>query len=223
MRGLESDLWNLEFGIWSPGKHDEWMKRHAPAAARNREPILHVLERVLPADGMILEVGSGSGEHAVFAAPRLSGRTWQPTDVDPDALLSIEAWRNELPAENLLIPQRLDVRQRPWPFRDLAAVVSINVIHISPWGVCEALVEGAADALRPEGVLFFYGPFKIDGRHSAPSNEAFDASLRSRDPAWGVRDLADVRRLAEKHGLKERDLVPMPANNFSVVFERLVR
>jgi SAM-dependent methyltransferase len=199
------------------------MKRHAPAAARNREPILRVLERVLPAEGTILEIGSGSGEHAVFAAPRLPGRRWQPTDADPEALASIEAWRDEHPAENLLAPLRFDAREWPWPFRALAAVVSINVIHISPWEVCEALVEGAAEALRPDGVLYFYGPFKIDRRHTAPSNEAFDASLRTQDPRWGVRDLADVRRLAERHGMNERELVPMPANNFSVVFEKFVR
>lgn len=197
------------------------MKLHAPAAGRNREPILRVLEQVLPPAGTVLEIGSGSGEHAVFVAPRLPGRLWQPTDVDSQSVASVESWRKEDPAENLLPARRFDARERPWPFHDLAAVVSINVIHISPWEVCEALIEGSSDALRADGVLYFYGPFKIDGRHTALSNEAFDASLRSRDPAWGVRDLADVRRLAESYGLRERELVPMPANNFSVVFEKV--
>lgn len=196
------------------------MKRHAPAAVRNREPILDVLQKVLPPQGTILEIGSGSGEHAVFAAPRLHGRIWQPTDVDPEALASIEAWREELSAENLLAPRRLDARERPWPFRVLSAVIAINVIHISPWEVCEALVEGAGEALQPGGVLYLYGPFRIDGRHTTLSNEAFDTNLRARDPAWGVRDLTDVRRLAERHGLQEQGLFPMPANNFSVVFQR---
>jgi len=196
------------------------MRLHSAAAARNREPILHVLERVVPARGTILEIGSGSGEHAVFAAPRLPGRLWQPTDVDPDALASIRAWREELPLENLLAPLRFDARDRPWAFSDLAAIVSINVIHISAWDVCEGLIEGAAGALRPGGVLYLYGPFRIDGRHTAPSNEAFDASLRARDPSWGVRDLADVRGLAERRGLVPDSVVPMPANNLSVVFRR---
>jgi SAM-dependent methyltransferase len=196
------------------------MRLRSPAAARNRAPILGVLARVVPAEGTILEVGSGSGEHAVFAAPRLPGRLWQPTDVDPDALESIRAWREELPSENLLAPLRFDPRERPWRFAELTAVVSINVIHISAWEVCEALIEGAAGALPPGGVLYLYGPFRIDGRHTAPSNEAFDASLRARDPAWGVRDLADVRRLAERRGLVQESEVSMPANNLSVVFRR---
>lgn len=197
------------------------MKRHAPAAARNREPILRILKQVLPSQGTVLEVGSGSGEHAVFIAPQLPGRLWQPTDVDPEALASIEAWRDELPAGNLLAPRRFDARERPWPFHDLAAVVSINVIHISPWEVCEALVEGAAGVLHPGGVLYLYGPFRIDGRHTTLSNEAFDTNLRAQNSAWGVRDLTEVRRLAQIHGLKEQGLFPMPANNFSVVFRRL--
>lgn len=196
------------------------MKRTSPAAARNREPILRVLDRVLPAEGLVLEVGSGSGEHAVFAAPRLPGRCWQPTDVDPEALASIQAWIDELPADSLLAPRHFDARERPWPFRDLAAVVAINVIHISPWEVCEGLVQGAAATLRADGVLYFYGPFRIEGRHTAPSNEAFDASLREQDPSWGVRDLADVRTLASRHGLEEKGVFPMPANNFSVAFDR---
>jgi len=198
------------------------MKRHAPAAARNSDPILRVLEQVLPPQGTILEVGSGSGEHAVFAAPRLPGRLWQPTDVDPEALASIQAWRDELPAENLLPPRRFDARERPWPFRDLTAVVSINVIHISPWEVCEAMVEGAAEALHSGGVLYLYGPFRIDGRHTTLSNEVFDANLRSQDSTWGVRDLADVRNLAAGHGFEEIGIFSMPANNFSVVFRRAV-
>lgn len=196
------------------------VKRYSPAAARNREPILAVLGEIVPQEGTILEVGSGSGEHAVVAASRFHGCRWQPTDIDSDSLASIQAWRKEHPAPNLLAPKRFDARELPWPFDDLAAVVSINVIHISPWEVCGALVRGAAASLRADGFLYLYGPFRIDGRHTAPSNEAFDASLRSQDPAWGVRDLGDVRRLAEQSGLRQERIVSMPANNFSVVFQR---
>jgi SAM-dependent methyltransferase len=206
--------------INSSWSHDEDMKRHAPAAVRNREPILQILERVLPERGTILEVGSGSGEHAVFFAPRLAGRVWQPTDADPEAVASIQAWRDELTAENLSAPRRFDVRERPWPFDELIGVVAINVIHISPWEVCEALIEGAGTALRPRGVLYLYGPFKFDGRHTAISNEVFDSSLQSQDPRWGVRDLADVRNLAARHGFEEEGVFTMPVNNFSVVFSK---
>jgi SAM-dependent methyltransferase len=198
------------------------MKRYSPAAARNRGAISGVLAEILPADGTILEIGSGSGEHAVFAAPRFPAHLWQPTDVDSEALASIQAWSEDVPVENLLAPRRFDAREQPWPFRDLAAVVAINVIHISAWAVCEALVAGAATTLRSDGVLYFYGPFRIDGQHTAPSNEAFDASLRAQDPTWGVRDLADVRQVAARVGLQERGVVPMPANNLSVVFRRSV-
>jgi len=196
------------------------MKRHAPAALRNREAILQVLEQILPEEGTILEVGAGSGEHAVFFAPRFPTVRWQPTDADPAAVASIAAWREELPADILLAPRRFDVRDGRWLFGDLAGVIAINVIHISPWEVCEALIEGAARALQPGGLLYFYGPFKIDGRHTALSNEAFDANLRSQDPTWGVRDLADVRALAARHGLKEKRVFPMPVNNLSVVFDK---
>lgn len=191
---------------------------HAPATARNRDPILEVLHRVLPPAGLVLEVASGSGEHAVWFAPRLPGLTWQPSDPDSVARQSIEAWRQATAAGNLLPPLDLDVRRWPWPVERAEAVVAINMIHISPWAATEGLVRGAT-ALLPVGApLVLYGPFRREGRHTAPSNEAFDADLRMRDPSWGVRDLEAVAEAAEAFDLAE--VVAMPANNFTVVLRR---
>jgi SAM-dependent methyltransferase len=190
----------------------------APAVARNRDPILTVLRRVLPPAGTILEIASGTGEHAVHFATGLPGVTWQPTDRDPDALRSIAAHRAAAGLPNLLPPLELDVTAPAWPVERADAVVSINMIHIAPWAAAERLVAGAARLLAPGGVLFLYGPFMEDGRHTAPSNAAFDESLRARDPEWGVRDLRDVEALAGRHGFTLAKRVAMPANNLSAVF-----
>ncbi len=192
----------------------------APAVARNRDPILAVLRRVLPARGTVLEIASGTGEHAVHFAAALPGLTWQPTDRDAVALRSIEARRVQEKLPNLLAPLQLDVASQSWPLDRADAVVCINMIHISPWRAAESLFAGAARVLRPDGVLFLYGPYKEGGRHTAPSNDAFDADLRARNPEWGVRDLDDVGALAAKHGLDLVERVAMPANNLSVVFRR---
>lgn len=192
----------------------------APAVARNRDPILAVLRRVLPMRGLVLEIASGTGEHAVHFAAALPGITWQPTDRDTDALRSIAAWRASTGLPNVLAPLELDVASPAWPGERADALVCINMIHISPWRAAEALMAGAGRMLPSGGVLFLYGPFKEGGRHTAPSNEAFDASLRARDPEWGVRDLDDVRRLATSHGLDFVERVAMPTNNLSVVFAR---
>jgi len=203
------------------------MKRNAPATERNRSFILDVLRGVLPERGRVLEIASGSGQHAVFFAAHLPGVVWQPSDPDPAALASIEAWRAEAGLPNLRPPVALDVRREGWPREALEAppdaVVCINMIHIAPWSACEALVRGAAGALAEGGVLYLYGPYRIGGAFTAPSNAAFDASLRAQDPAWGVRDLEAVTELAAAHGLQREAVVPMPANNHSIVFRLAAR
>jgi SAM-dependent methyltransferase len=195
----------------------------SPAVARNRDPILSVLRRVLPARGLVLEVASGSGEHAVHFAAALPHLTWQPTDLDPEARASIEAHRDAARLPNLLAALELDATASQWPVAQADAVVSINMIHIAPWSAAQGLMAGAARLLRAGGILFLYGPFKDHGHHTAPSNAAFDASLRARDPAWGVRDIADVRDLAAQHGFDLTERVAMPANNMSLVLRRAVK
>lgn len=199
------------------------MKLHAPATARNREPIRGVLATALADGADVLEIGAGTGEHAVHFAAAFPGVTWRPTDVEPESLASIDAWAAEAGTRNVRPAARLDVTEHPWPGiadGSIDAVVSINMIHIAPWDACEGLIAGAGRALRPGGVLVLYGPFRLDGRHTAPSNAAFDRSLRAMDPAFGVRDLADVTDEAEAGGFAFETRIAMPANNFSVVFRR---
>jgi cyclopropane fatty-acyl-phospholipid synthase-like methyltransferase len=190
----------------------------APAVARNREPILAVLRRTLPAQGTVLEIASGTGEHAVHFAAALPHLTWQPTDVDVDALQSISAHLASAQLPNLLPVLPLDVCSPAWPVMRADAVVAINMIHISPWRATEGLMEGAARMLPTDGPLFLYGAFREGGRHTAPSNAAFDANLRASNPEWGVRDLDQVADLARWHGLHLVERVAMPANNLSLVF-----
>ncbi|MFP4136979.1 MAG: DUF938 domain-containing protein [Halomonas sp.] len=192
----------------------------SPAALRNRQPIRRVLQAVLPARARVLEVASGSGEHAVYLAGAVPGWTWWPSDPDPRALASIGAWRETAALANLRPPRQLDVLHDDWPMAPLDAVVSINLLHISPWRVTEALMAGAGALLVTGGVLYLYGPFRQEGRHTAPSNAAFDADLRARDPRWGIRDLDAVSAEAERHGLILDRVVDMPANNLSVVFRQ---
>jgi len=193
---------------------------YRPHVARNREPILEVLKRVLPRQGLVLEVASGSGEHAAYFAKALPGLSWQPTDPDAEALASIAAHRAAAGGSNLLPPLQLDVTEGEWPVARADAILCSNMIHIASWTACEGLIAGAARVLPPGGILYLYGPYKIDGRHTAPSNQAFDDDLRARNPLWGIRDLADVVALAEQHGFTLAETVPMPANNLSVVFRR---
>jgi SAM-dependent methyltransferase len=188
--------------------------------ARNREPILAVLKRVLPSAGLVVEVASGSGEHAVFFAKGLPALSWQPTDPDAGALASIAAHRAAAQAPNLLAPVRLDATAERWPVERADAVVCNNMIHITPWAVSEGLIAGARRILPAGGVLYLYGPYRIDGRHTAPSNQDFDTWLRAQNAAWGIRDLADVTDLAARHGFAPAETVPMPANNLSVIFRR---
>lgn len=198
-------------------------RQSSPSTARNREPILAVLQRVLPSEARVLELASGAGEHAVFFARAMPGLLWQPSDPSADARASIAAWSADEGLANVLPPVAIDVRDKVCGVESSApfdALVAINMIHISPWEATLGLVAGAGRLLRPGGVLFTYGPYKRDGRHTAPSNEAFDASLRSRDSAWGIRDVADVEAAANGQGLRLAEIVEMPANNLSLVFVR---
>lgn len=198
-------------------------RRHAPAVARNRGPILEVLARLLAKPGVVLEVASGTGEHAAYFAEALPHLIWQPSERDPDAIASIVAWCHGLP--NVRPPLRLDVAQTPWPrgavstVGTIDAIFSANLIHIAPWDACLGLLRGAACHLAPGGLLVLYGPFAIGGEHTAPSNAAFDADLRARNPAWGVRDLEAVVAAARDCGLALRERIAMAANNQTVVFE----
>jgi hypothetical protein len=192
----------------------------APAVARNRDPILAVLRDVLPAAGIVLEIASGSGEHAVHFAAALPHLAWQPTDPDAQARGSIAAHAARAGLANLLPPLELDASAPVWPVTRADALVSINMIHIAPWRATQGLMAGAARLLSAGSPLYLYGPYREHGRHTAPSNAAFDASLQARNPAWGVRDLDAVVALAAEHGLTLQHTVAMPANNLSVIFRR---
>jgi len=193
---------------------------YRPHVARNRDPILDVLRRVLPAQGLVLEVASGSGEHAAYFAKSLPSLFWQPTDPDPRALASIAAHRTAANAPNLLVPLHLDVIAEQWPVERADALLCNNMIHIAPWTACMGLMADGERLLRAGGILYLYGPYRIDGRHTAPSNEAFDTQLRGQNAEWGIRDLADVMALAGRHDFTLAETVQMPANNLSVIFRR---
>jgi SAM-dependent methyltransferase len=196
------------------------MKRHAPATERNREPLLTVLREVLPTEGTLLEVASGTGQHAVYFARAFPGLTWQPTDGDAAALESIDAWRAEEGLTNMLPARVLDASSDAWPVSHADAMLCVNMIHIAPWSACQGLMRGAARVLRPGGRLVLYGPYFVEGRETAPSNLAFDESLKARDPSWGVRELGAVTAEAARHGLQRERVVEMPSNNLTVVFTR---
>lgn len=193
-------------------------KLEHPSSERNKQPILEVLRRILPLCGTVLEIAGGSGQHAVFFAEHLPGLSWLSTDIDEERLASIRAWRADSKCSNLLEPCRLDVLDEDWDIGTVDAVFSSNMVHITPWECCLGLLAGARRHLAPGGMLIFYGPFRIGGEHTAPSNAAFDESLRGRDPKWGVRDLEAIRDAAEGLVLVER--VEMPANNQMLVFRK---
>lgn len=199
------------------------MKRHAPATERNRAPLLEVLRSVLPTQGDVLEIASGSGEHAVFFAAALPALRFFPTDIDPAALASIDAWGTERGLDNLQPAQALDVCAWPWPRRTADAILCINMIHIAPFSACEGLLRGARELLPQGAPLVLYGPFREGGLHTAESNERFDEWLANQNPAWGVRDLDEVLSLAREHGLLHEQTVTMPANNRTVVLRRASR
>ena len=198
---------------------------YAAATQRNREPILAVLQRVLPSRGTVLEIASGTGEHGVFFAEQLTGLTFQPSDPDPAHRASIAAWIAAGGVANVRAPLALVTTIPDWETdpdipRDLAAVLCINMIHIAPWEAALGLVRGAAALLGTGGVLYLYGPYKRGGEHTAASNAAFDRSLRAQDGTWGVRDLEAVVAAAGAQGFALAEVVQMPANNLSVVLKR---
>lgn len=195
-------------------------RRSAPHVARNAGPIADVLAQILPARGMVLELASGSGEHSLCFAREFPRLLWQPSDPEPAALRSIEAWRLESGLFNLLPAIPLDVRAADWPVPQTDAILCINMIHISPWAATAGLMRGAGRLLAAGAPLYLYGPYRRVGVETAPSNEAFDESLRARDPEWGLRSLEEVEAEAGKHGLQLDRIAEMPANNLSVVFRK---
>lgn len=196
------------------------MKLSSPSAQRNRGPISAVLADWLPESGLVLEVASGSGEHAVHFAQAFPQLEWQPTDPDPGAILSIEAWRTDSGLANLHEPVILDAAAQTWPVERAEAVLNINMVHISPWEAALGLLGGAARVLAPGGKLILYGPWIVDGLQTAQSNLAFDADLKRRNPAWGLRKVEDFAAEAEERGLLLADQREMPANNRMLLFIR---
>jgi SAM-dependent methyltransferase len=195
-------------------------RRYAPAAARNRDPILAVLREALPSSGLVLEIASGTGEHAVHFARALPGLQWQPSDPDPDARASIAAWREAEGLPNLLAPVALDAAAPDWPVDRADAMMCSNMIHISPWESTEGLMAGAGRLLQPGAPLVLYGPYRRAGHPFEPSNQAFDEDLKRRDARWGIRSLEDVSACAQAQGLELERVAEMPANNLCLVFTK---
>ncbi len=196
-------------------------RQYAPATLRNREFILDVLRDVLPPEGVVLEIASGSGEHVVHFARNLPSLVFQPSDPEPDALRSIAAWTKATNAANVRAPIVLDASQSVWPIASADGMICINMVHISPWDATLGLIKGAAVVLLPGSPLYLYGPYKREGFATAPSNKAFDRNLRDRNPIWGLRELESVATIAQSVGFSIPTVTEMPANNLSVVFRRM--
>jgi hypothetical protein len=196
------------------------LRRSAPAALRNREPIAEVLGRWLPQSGLVLEIASGSGEHAVYFAERFPGLDWQPTDIHPDALASIAAWRREAALPNVREPLKLDAASADWPIDRADAVLSINMVHISPWTSALGLLDGAGRVLACGAPLIMYGPWLKDDIATAESNLAFDADLKRRDPEWGLRRVEDFAEAALARRLRLEATCGMPANNLMLLLRK---
>ena len=204
-------------------------RKYALATQRNREPILQVLLEVLPPTGTILEIASGTGEHATYFAPRLKPRKWIPSDTDASLRESIVAWGKHSPCENLYQPLDIDASQQIWQVEkeelseisDIVGMVNINMIHISPWSACLGLMAAASRILPPLGILYLYGPYKQGGKHTALSNADFDQYLQEQNPQWGVRNLEDIVEVAKNNHLILQKTYQMPANNLSVVFKHV--
>jgi hypothetical protein len=201
---------------WPIGEDRGDGRRHSAAAERNKGPILEILERVLPREGVVLEIASGTGQHAVHFARAFPSIIWQPADIDAELRRSVASWVAAEKLANVREPIALDVLAPRWPIEAADAIVCINMIHVAPWEATLALFAGAR-RLSAE-VLFLYGPYRRFGTHTAPSNARFDGELRAHDPRWGVRDLEAVAEAAAAEGFALREVVPMPANNFSVAF-----
>jgi len=203
----------------------------APAFHRNHEAIWSAIAGFLnERDGDVLEIGSGTGQHVVTFARRSPRLTWWPSDIFSSHLGSIEAWRRHERLANVQAPQRVDLTDPAWAWRaedkpipPLAAILCVNVLHISPWRVSQNLLSGTGRFLRADGRLFVYGPFMRNGEHTSSSNAAFDATLRAENPEWGVRDIRDLSAFADKVGLSLAEIAPMPANNLVLAFARAVR
>jgi hypothetical protein len=195
----------------------------SPAAARNAAPIVEVLRRVLPLRGLALEIASGSGEHVVRFAAAMAGLVWQPSDPDEAARRSIDAHTRASGLSNIRPPVAIDAACPPWPVMRADALIAINMIHIAPWEAAIGLMAGAGATLPEGGVLYLYGPFREDGAHTAPSNAAFDDSLRARNASWGVRDIEAVAAAAAEQGLRLSERIAMPANNLSLIFRQAGR
>jgi len=195
-------------------------RQYAPATVRNRDFILDILRDVLPTTGVILEIASGSGEHVVHFASNFPRIVFQPSDPEQEALLSVAAWVKAAQVTNVRAPVVLDASQSPWPIASADGIICINMIHISPWDATVGLIRGAAAILPRGSPLYLYGPYKRKGFATAPSNQAFDQSLRDRNPTWGLRDLEAVATIAQSVGFSVPTVTEMPANNLSVVFRR---
>jgi SAM-dependent methyltransferase len=196
------------------------MKRHAPAADRNKEAILGVIREFLTNPSFVLTIAEGSGQHVVHFAKHLPHVTFLPTDADAEALASIDEYVNEALCKNVRPAKVLDVTSAEWPVEQADLVTCINMIHISPWSATEGLFRGAARILPPGGFLITYGPYRFSGDFGAASNKAFDESLRSRNPEWGVRDVDDLEKVAASCGMMLEGTMPMPANNHCLVFNK---
>ncbi len=199
-------------------------KKYAPATNRNRQPILEILKQNIPTQGNILEIASGTGEHSLFFAPEFATQQWIPSDRQPECLDSIKAWQKDYAQNNLQPPLLIDVMTKGWYksliSQQIKTIVCINMIHITPWESYLGLMEGAENILPVDGIVYLYGPYKIDNQHTAPSNEEFDRSLQIRDSSWGVRNLEDVVSVANDRGFILKQKVAMPANNFSLFLQK---
>ena len=211
----------LRLKLWERLRMMHDTRQYAPATLRNRNFILGILRNVLPTRGVILEIASGSGEHVVHFARHLPNLVFQPSDREPDALHSVGAWVKATRVTNVRAPMVLDASQSPWPIASADGIICINMVHISPWDATLELIRGAAAILPPTAPFYLYGPYKREGVATTPSNQAFDRSLRDRNPTWGLRDLEAVAAIAQSVGFSVPTIIEMPANNLSVVFYRV--
>ncbi len=198
----------------------EDVRRFAPATTRNRDPLLQVLKSLLPQTGTILEIASGTGEHACYFAPAFGNAIWQPTDIDEGAIASINAHRQADGPANLASPLYLNVMEPEWPISAADAALCVNMLHIAPWACCENLLQGCAHVLSPGAPLVLYGPFKRDGAHTAPSNAQFDQTLRGQNTEWGIRDIDEIAKAGKARGFTIEDPIAMPSNNFCLVLRQ---
>lgn len=200
-------------------------KRYAIATEKNRQPILEILKEKIPANGNILEIASGSGEHSLFFAPYFPQQQWIPSDKEKECLDSIKTWREDCLTDNLQLPLEIDVMESNWhqslTQKNITAIICINMIHISPWEACLGLMTGAREILPLDGILYLYGAYKINNQHTATSNQEFDKYLKSQNSAWGVRNLEDIIEVAAKNNLTFEKKIQMPSNNFSLIFRKI--